>query len=271
MKRLVWGAVCLVAASGTPAETVEWERTPIPVTLGVGVERQVRFEGPATVGVPAELLERGALRAEFANDTAYWLATEAFAPRRFRVRLERTGEFVLLDVEAVAGADAAAEPLEVRIARPEADAIAASKAPAADPRDGAVALIRDAARVDLAPRRLGVLPAGTVAVETARSDAGALYRHPDRARMRWSVVGQLARGGLFVTTLEAANRSPDPVEIDVRRLRPRAGPRHGTAGGFLAIGWTRGTLAPAGTPGFTARLWVVTREPFDRVAAGAAR
>ena len=266
MKRWAF-AVCLVAASTARAETVEWVRTPIPVTLGVGVERQVRFEGPATVGVPAELLERGALRAEFANDTAYWLATEPFAPRRFRVRLERTGEFVLLDVEAVAGAGGAEEPLEVRIARPEADAVAASRAPAADPRDGAVALIRDAARLDLAPPRLAGLPAGTVASETARSDAAALYRHPDRARIRWSVVGQLSRAGLFVTTLEASNRSAEAVEIDVRRLRPRATPRGGTSGGgFLAIGWTRATLAPAGTPGFTARLYVVTRAPFELVA-----
>ena len=269
MKRMVWGAVCLLAATGAQAETVEWARTPIPVILGVGVERQVRFEGPATVGVPAELLERGVLRAEFANDTAYWLATEPFGARRFRVRLERTGEFVLLDVAAVAGASEAAEPLEIRVARPESDAIASSRVRAEDPRDGAVALIRDAARLDLAPPRLAGLPAGTVAVETARTDAAALYRHPDRARIRWSVVGQLARGGLFVTTLEAVNRSPEPVEIDVRRLRAREAPRSGTGEGLVAIGWTRSTLAPAGAPGFTARLYVVSREPFDRVAEAA--
>ena len=267
MKRMVWGAVCLLAAAVARAETVEWARTPIPVTLGVGVERQVRFEGPATVGVPAELLERGAFRAEFANDTAYWLATEPFAARRFRVRLERTGEFVLLDVAAVADAPSAAEPLEIRVARPEQDGIAPSHAAAEDPRDEAVALIRDAARLDLAPSRLADLPAGTVAVETARTDAAALYRHPDRARMRLEVIGQLSRRGLFVTTLEAANRSPEPVEIDVRRLRPREAPRSGTGGGFVAIGWTRSTLAPAGAPGFTARLYVVSREPFERAAA----
>ena len=265
MRRLVWGAVGLLATALARAETIEWARTPIPVTLGVGVERQVRFEGPATVGVPAELLQTGALRAEFANDTAYWLATEPFAARRFRVRLERTGELVLLDVAAVADAGGAAEPLEVRIARPEADAVAPSHAPAEDPRDGAVALIRDAARLDLAPPRLAGLPAGTIAVETARADAARLYRHPDRARMRWSVVGQLARGGLFVTTLEASNRSPEPVAIDVRRLRPGEAPQSGTGDGFVAIGWTRATLAPAGTPGFTARLYLVSREPFDRV------
>ena len=269
MKGVVWGTVCLLAAAGARAETVEWVRTPIPVTLGVGVERQVRFEGPATVGVPAELLERGALRAEFANDTAYWLATEPFAARRFRVRLERTGEFVLLDVEAVADAGGATEPLEVRVARPEEEAVAASKTPAKDPRDGAVALIRDAARRDLAPPRLAGLPAGTVAVETARADAGALYRHPDRARMRWSVVGQLSRAGLFVTTLEAANRSPEPVAIDVRRLRAGPASGSGLGRGLVAIGWTRATLAPVGTPGFTARLYVVTREPFDRVVEAA--
>jgi len=263
-------ALCLLVAALARAETVEWERTPIPVTLGVGVERQVRFEGPATVGVPAELLEAGALRAEFANDTAYWLATEPFAARRFRVRLERTGEFVLLDVAAVADTGSAAEPLEIRVARPESDAIAPPSGGAAeDPRDGAVALIRDAARLDLAPPRLAGLPAGTVVVETARADAARLYRHPDRARMRLSVVGQLSRGGLFVTTLEAANRSQAPVEIDVRRLRPGAAPRSGTAGGLLAIGWTRATLAPAGAPGFTARLYVVSREPFDRVTEAA--
>ena len=262
-------ALCLLAAAGARAETVQWARTPIPVTLGVGVERQVRFEGPATVGVPAELLETGALRAEFANDTAYWLATEPFAARRFRVRLERTGEFVLLDVEAVAGASNAAEPLEVRVAEPESDAIAPSYAPAEDPRDGAVALIRDAARLDLAPLRLADLPAGTVAVETARTDAARLYRHPDRARMRLKVIGQLSRAGLFVTTLEAANRSPAPVELDVRRLRAHEAPRSGSGPGFVAIGWTRATLAPAGTPGFTARLYVVTREPFDRVTEAA--
>ena len=269
MRRGAFAVVCLLVAALARAETVEWERTPIPVTLGVGVERQVRFEGPATVGVPAELLQTGALRAEFANDTAYWLATEPFAARRFRVRLERTGEFVLLDVAAVADAGGAAEPLEVRIARPEADAAAPSQAPAEDPRDGAVTLIRDAARLDLAPPRLAVLPAGTVAVETARTDAAPLYRHPDRARMAWSVVGQLSRGGLFVTTLEASNRSTEPVEIDVRRLRPHADPRRGSGPGFVAIGWTRATLAPAGAPGFTARLYVVTREPFDRVVEAA--
>ncbi len=261
-------ALYVFCASVAVAETVEWKRTPIPVTLAVGVERQIRFEGPATVGVPADLVESGVLRAQFANDTAYWLAAEPFAARRFKVRLERTGEFVLFDVDAVAGGGGAAEPLEVRVARPERDGTAPAEAAAEDPRGAAAALIRQAARVELAPPRLAGLPAGTVAVETAATDAAWLYRSPDRSRLRLAVRGQLSRSGLFVTTLEASNLSAQPLEVDVRRLRARAGPRNGASDGFVAVGWTRSRLSPAGEPGYTARFHVVTREPFDLVAEG---
>ena len=265
-KTLLTGWLCAAWAGTALAETVEWERTPIPVTLAVGVERQVRFEGPATVGVPADLVETGRLRAEFANDTAYWLASEPFGPRRVKVRLERTGEFVLFDVNAVAGGGGTAEPLEVRIARPEQGGIAAAEGAAEDPRGGIVSLIRQAARLDLAPPRLTGLPAGTVHVETTAGDATALYRQTDGRRLRLAVLRQLSRAGLFVTTVEASNASDAPLELDARYLRASPGPRLGTEPGFVAVGWTRSTLAPAGEPGFTARLYLVSREPFDLVA-----
>ena len=254
-----------VWACAASAETVEWERTPIAVTLAVGVERQVRFEGPATVGVPADLVDAGALRAGFANDTAYWLATEPFGPRRVKVRLERTGEFVLFDVRAVPGAGGAAEPLEVVVARPE-QGVSDRGVGTDDPRGALVELVRQAARRDLAPPRLGGVPADVVAVETVATDATALYRHADRERLRIAVRRQVSRGGLFLTTVEAENLSARPVELDVRHLRAASGPRRGTGGGFVAVAWTRSALAPAGEPGFAARLYLVSREPFDRIA-----
>ena len=248
------------------AETVEWERTPIPVTLAVGVEKQVRFEGPATVGVPADLVETGALRVEFANDTAYWLAAEPFGPRRIKVRLERTGEFVLFDVRAAPGAGGTAEALEVAVARPE-QGIGLSGSGAEDPRGGLVELVRHAARLDLAPPRLAGGSAGVVPVETALAEATAMYRHPDGERLRLAVRGQWSRGGLFVTTVEAVNLSAAPVELDVRRLRAAEGARSGVSAGFVAVAWTRSMLAPNGEPGYAARFYVVTREPFDLAVA----
>ena len=263
LKTLLAGWLCAAWAYAAVAETVEWERTPIPLTLAVGAEREIRFEGPATVGAPADLVESGALRAEFANDTAYWLATEPFGTRRVKVRLERTGEFVLFDVRALPGAGGGtAEPLEVTVARPE-QGVAERGGGAEDPRGALVELVRNAARSDLAPPRLARRDAGTVEVETATADVTALYRHPDRARLRLAVRGQLSRAGLFVTTLEASNAGDAALELDARRLRAFPGPRRGAEAGFVAVGWTRAALAPAGEPGFTARLYVVTRVPFD--------
>ena len=265
-KTLIAGWLCAAWACAASAETVDWERTPIPVTLAVGIERQVRFEGPATVGVPADLVETGRLRAQFANDTAYWLATVPFGTRRIKVRLERTGEFVLFDVNAAAGGGGTAEPLEVRIKRPEQDGIAPQEGAAEDPRGGIVSLIRHAARLDLAPARLAGLPAGTVYLETATADATKLYRHADGRWLRLTVLRQLSRGGLFVTTVEASNTSDAPLAVDVRQLRPFPGSRTGVERGFVAVGWTRSTLAPAGESGFTARFYLVSREPFDLAA-----
>ena len=259
--------LCAAWTLAASAETVEWERTPIPVTLAVGVEREIRFEGPATVGVPADLVETGRLRAEFANDTAYWLATEPFGARRVKVRLERTGEFVLFDVRAVPGAGGGtADPLEVAVARPE-QGVHEGGGGSDDPRSALVGLVRHAARLDLAPPRLAAAAADVVAVETARADAAALYRHPDAGRLRLAVRGQISRGGLFATTLEAENVSERPLELDVRHLRQEHGRRIGTESAFVAVAWTRSALAPAGEPGFTARLYVVTRVPFDLAVA----
>ena len=259
--------LCALCACAASAETVEWERTPIPVTLAVGVEREIRFEGPATVGVPADLVETGRFSAEFANDTAYWLATQPFGPRRVKVRLERTGEFVLFDVRAVPGAGGGtAETLSVSVARPE-QGVRDGGGGSDDPRSALVALVRHAARLDLAPPRLAAGSADVVAVETARSDATALYRHPDAGRLRLVVRGQMSRGGLFATTLEAENVSGRPLDLDVRHLRPGSGPRLGAEAGFVAVAWTRSALAPAGEPGFTARIYLVTRLPFDLAAA----
>jgi len=256
---LLWVAIACRAA----AEIVEWERTPLAVTLAVGVEREIRFEGPATVGAPADLIGTGALRAEFANDTAYWLATEPFGTRRVKVRLDRTGEFVLFDVRAVPGAGGGtAEPIEVRVARPE-QGLGGHEPGPDDPRGALVDLVRHAARLDLAPPRLALGGADIVVVETGRTDATALYRHADRGRLRLAVRGQISRGGLFATTLEAENLSRRPLTLDVRQLRQGMGPRLGTGSGFVAVAWTRSALAPAGEPGFSTRVYVVTRVPFD--------
>ena len=268
-------AMALAAALGWASEAavVEWSGRPIEVRLRVGVEQRIEFDGPASVGVPAGLLDSGALRAQFANRSAYWLATAPFGKRRVAARLEETGEFVLFDVEAEDGYGppaVGAEALVVEVARPEAEGSAAGGRPAGvDPRVGLVGLIRYAASRDEAPPRLAAVPGGMVAVETRVRDVTALYAHPDRGVLSLTVAGQWSAGGLFVTVVEVANGAERPVAVDVRRLRHRAdGAWNGAVrDGFVAVGAVRYRMAPAGAAESTTRLYVVTREPFDAAVA----
>ena len=157
-----------------------------------------------------------------------------------------------------------AEPLEVVVARPErGGAAVAEKRGAHDPRAAVVGLIRYAAQLDLAPRRLVSGVQGVMPVESSLGNVTALYRHADRERLLLAVRGQWSGGGLFVTTLEAVNVSAEPLVLDVRYLQSRDGPRDGVSRGFVAVGSVDRALAPESEPGSATRVYVVTREPFD--------
>lgn len=255
------------AAAALPA-TVEWNRTPIGVVLEVGTEQQIRFEGKATVGVPAELAETGALATLFVNDTAYWTARAPFDRRRLPVRLDATGEFVLFDVEAVPAMETGfgpPEPLEVVVVRPEKRSTGTGgRQGRADVRTGLVELIRFAARRDLGPARLVDRQAAIVAVRTDTADVTALYRHPDMARTAWRVRGQWTLRGLFVTSIEVRNTGVRPVDLDPRHFQFSAGGAwNGSSRGFVAVGCARYALAPAGEEGSRTMVHVVTEQPFD--------
>jgi len=262
--------VLVVLAPAAWAAVVEWDGTPISVVLGVGIEQQIRFEGPASVGVPAELVDTGALRTLFVNRSAYWTAAMPFDRRRVAVRLAATGEFVLFDVEAVPsgeGGMVSAEPLEVVVARPEkaAGPLAGRRAGvASEPRNAAVGLIRYAAQLDLGPRRLVAGGEGVVAVDTATRDVTSLYRHPDAGWLSLTVGGQWSRAGTYVTAVRVASAAPAPVEFDVRHFQFSAdGGWNGAVPGFVAVGSARYELAPAGEAESVTTLYVVTAEPFD--------
>lgn len=272
MRRLL---AVLALAGGAPAadaRVAEWSRTPIAVVLEVGVEQQVVFPGRASVGVPADVLDSGALEVQFANETAYWRAAAPFPRRRVVARIEATGEFVLFDVQAVptyGATPAAAELIEVVVARPESSPRTPARSPGEDVRVGVVGLIRHAARVDEAPGRLATPPAGLVGVDMAVRDVTALYGHADRGLVTLTARRQWSAGGLFVTAIEAVNWAEEPLVLDVRHLARRAGAvRSGVAGdGFLAVGAVRYRLEPAGYARSTTSLYVVTSGPFDGEAA----
>ncbi len=260
-------AALLCVAAAVHAETVRWERTPIPLHLEVGRERLVVFPLSGDVGVPRALVDAGALRVDFVNDTAYWNAYAPFEAHRVPVRLA-DGETVLFDVSAGrARSDARARGL-LRVVRTGDDA-APETGGAESTAEGerVLRLIRFAVQQDYAPARLaGTLPGavrGTVEVD---GDLARLYRHADAARLEVLPRAAWHALGLHVTGLEFVNAGDAPVTLDPRLLQHAAGVAvNGHSRRFVAAGWLAAELAPAGRPGSSTMVYVVTRRPFAAV------
>ena len=245
----IWLAAWLLAAA-SHAETVRWERTPIALHLEVGRERMVAFPLGGDVGLPRALVDAGALRVDFVNDTAYWNAHAPFKRHRVPVRLA-DGTTVLFDVSA-GPARVGAAPGLLRVVRAGDDA-APDAGGAAGPAEGerVLRLIRFAVQQDYAPARVaGTLPGavrGTVEVD---GDLAGLYRHADAARLEVLPRGAWHALGLHVTGLEFVNAGDAPVALDPRLLQHAAGVAvNGHSRRFVAAGWLGAELAPAGRPG----------------------
>ena len=270
MKGMVTKALAIAAwlvAAAAHAETVRWERAPIPLHLEVGRERMVALPLSGDVGLPRALVEAGALRVDFVNDTAYFNAYAPFEAHRVPVRLA-DGTTVLFDVSAgPAHADGQA-PGVLRVV-PAGDEVAPESGAETAPAEGerVLRLIRFAVQQDYAPARVAeALPGaarGTVAVD---GDLSRLYRHPDAARLEVLPRSTWRALGLHVTGLEFVNAGDAPVTLDPRLLQHAAGVAvNGHARRFVAAGWLAAGLAPAGRPGSSTMVYVVTRRPFAEI------
>ena len=259
-------AACLACAAAAHAETVRWERTPIPLRLEVGRERMVVFPSGGEVGLPRALVESGALRVDIVNDTGYWNAYAPFEAHRVPVRLA-DGTTVLFDVSAGADASGTGGTLRVVRAGDAADGAGADDPPGTSEGERVLRLIRFAVQQDYAPARVAAaLPGATRADVAVEGDLARLYRHADAERLAVAPRAAWRASGLHVTALEFVNTADAPVRLDPRLLQHAAGVDvNGFARRFVAAGWLAAELAPAGRPGSSTMVYVVTRRPFAEV------
>ena len=259
----MWLAAAWLLGAAAHAETVRWERAPIALHLEVGRERMVAFPLGGDVGLPRTLVEAGALRVDFVNDTAYFNAYAPFEAHRVPVRLA-DGTTVLFDVSA-GPARAGGAPGLLRIVRAGDEAAPAAGGDAA-PAEGerVLRLIRFAVQQDYAPARVAAgLPGAVRGAVGVDGDLSRLYRHADAADLEVLPRSTWRALGLHVTGLEFVNAGENPVALDPRLLQHAAGVAvNGHARRFVAAGWLAAELAPAGRPGSSTMVYVVTRRPF---------
>ena len=240
----------------TGAQPVYWQNQPIPITLQVGVERQITFPAGVKLGLPAAVTRR--LRTQSVDGTVHWLAHEPFETQRVQVRETRSGRTYLLDVRAL-GEGGEVTPLEVidagrRFATPAdpaadwpaaaeatAPAMTSSLPPDMSPPDGVAS-----AAVGHPGQPFAAVGASAYSYpQLARFAYQQLYA-PERLLSRLALPGisrvpvrrrplPLYRGGAlhatplvswtdgthYVTAVELRNRTRQTVWVDPRELRGR--------------------------------------------------
>ncbi|WP_460421601.1 TIGR03749 family integrating conjugative element protein [Pseudomonas sp. ZL2] len=238
----------LMAAAGwcSAAGAVEvkyWDRLPLAVPLTVGQERILMLDEDVRVGLPSTIA--GKLRVQSVGGTVYLRAAETLPATRLQLQSVKSGDIILIDIEALEGSEAL-EPVKIVAQAPAPDVEAAKEAvPAATPV--AVVLTRYAAQNLYAPLRTVARLPGVRRVPL--SDSPALNTLLPTERVSIKALAAWRLGDYWVTAVKIVNRGPDKVVLDPRHLQAT----------LYAATFQHADLGLAGTPEDTTVAYLVTR------------
>lgn len=267
------------AEQAVAVEAIEWQKKPIKVSLQVGEQRMIHFPDHVMFGRPDSLAN--ALDVDSLQGTLYLTAHETFAPTQVRVKLNDSGDIVLLDLIAVprqgapldevlisvpgseAGAAAAAAAKENRTSgKPASTSSAAAENPLAgtpfDPvGDGVISpeeMIQFAARQFYAPPRLRT---NEQRLERTSANTGEDLRDLFIGRTygqfdATTVAAWRSSAGQYLTAVRLVNRKPFKVKVNPFDLNMQF--NYATAQHIQ--------VAQANVPGDTTMLYVITDRPF---------
>ena len=240
------GALPVASLAGAPildnVQRVYWDNRAIPITLQVGIERQIRFPASVRLGIPGKISDR--LRTQSVDGTVHWLAYEPFEVSRVQVRELQSGRTYLLDVRAVSDGGDVIPLAIVDRAQAEQDAGISPDNPSQQEDITFVEPSDDASISDGQTTQAGAMPTYDY-VTLTRFAVQQLYA-PERLLKRLSLPGvsrvpvqrkplPLYRGGalraepyvswtdgqFYITAVKLSNITAQPVLIDPRHLRGR--------------------------------------------------
>lgn len=273
-KAFGWLLALFMSAPVSAVQTIAWDRAAIPVQLIVGVEQMVSFEGPATMGLPPGLLSQQVFRHLFVNDTAYWTALQPFKKQRIKVRLDNTGQYLLIDVSAKTrrSPPKSSEPLRIVTKTDTAlasDSAAVDASPAQHRREKATMfdVLRYAVQNDYAPARVIDPVTGITRSDLKTSpELRRYYRHSDNTFLSFRPVRSYRAAGWYVTAIQVTNRSGFELTLDPARLQYTPVKRvNGVKNDFIAAAMVVRELKPRGQAQDRTWLYVVTDNPFMSV------
>ncbi|WP_409265135.1 TIGR03749 family integrating conjugative element protein [Pseudomonas sp. KCJK8521] len=238
----------LVMASGWcsavgAVEVKYWDRLPLAVPLTVGQERVLMLDEDVRVGLPSAIASK--LRVQSVGGTVYLRAAEALPPTRLQLQSVKTGDIILIDIEALEGSESL-EPVKIvaQVQAPDADT-EKDAAPAATPVP--VVLTRYAAQNLYAPLRTVAPLPGVRRVPLNDSTALSTLLPTERVSIKALAAWRL--GDYWVTAVKIVNRGPGKVALDPRHLQAT----------LYAATFQHSDLGLAGTPEDTTVAYLVTR------------
>ena len=230
------------AAAGA-VEVKYWDRLPLAVPLTVGQERILMLDEDVRVGLPSAIASK--LRVQSSGGTVYLRAAEALPPTRLQLQSVKSGDIILIDIEALDGSESL-EPVKI-VAQTQApeEEIARGSAPAATPVS--VVLTRYAAQNLYAPLRTVAPLPGVRRVPLSDSIALSTLLPTERVSIKGLAAWRL--GDYWVTAVKIVNRGPGKVSLDPRHLQAT----------LYAATFQHAYLGNAGTPEDTTVVYLVTR------------
>ncbi|MFJ4386793.1 TIGR03749 family integrating conjugative element protein [Pseudomonas sp. NPDC089408] len=224
-------------------EVKYWERLPLVVPLTVGQERVLMLDEDVRVGLPSAIASK--LRVQSVAGTVYLRAAEALPTTRLQLQSVKTGDIILIDIEALEGSEAL-EPVKIvtQIQAPDAKT-EKDAAPSATPVP--VVLTRYAAQNLYAPLRTVAPLPGVRRVPLTDSIAFSTLLPTERVSIKALAAWRL--GDYWVTAVKIVNRGPGKVALDPRHLQAT----------LYAATFQHADLGLAGTPEDTTVAYLVTR------------
>lgn len=241
-----------------PHEHVVWQQAPIDVTLPVGRERMVSFPSAVAFGYDKSTLPDTALGVQNNNGTLYLSAKKAFPVERVQVKLNDTGQIILLNLSAEK--EASDTPLDIVLATPPnlsttntpipPTTTATQNTGLTDDTVSYLSLTRFAVQQLYAPKRLLVQPPDIFRTPMHTTKTVTLLLDGSVIAMP---LASWRGGDLFVTTVLMRNQLKQPLTLDPRNL----------CGNWRAASFFPETvLAPSGQMQDSTTLFLVSNRPF---------
>ncbi|MEW5622003.1 TIGR03749 family integrating conjugative element protein [Pseudomonas putida] len=238
----------LIMASGWcsavgAVEVKYWDRLPLAVPLTVGQERVLMLDEDVRVGLPSAIASK--LRVQSVDGTVYLRAAEAIPPTRLQLQSVKSGDIILIDIEALEGSETL-EPVKIvaQVQMPDAET---EKDAAHVATPVPVVLTRYAAQNLYAPLRIVAPLPGVRRVPLSDSIAFSTLLPTERVSIKALAAWRL--GDYWVTAVKIVNRGPDKIALDPRHLQAT----------LYAATFQHPDLGLAGTPEDTTVAYLVTR------------